>query len=55
VDDHFVLPAFYTVSLRKKRLRGDIDDIEQPIRLKSLLPNLPFPSLLKRGKLDKNV
>jgi hypothetical protein len=47
--------CIYTASLIKKRLGGDFNDIEQPIRLKSLLPNLRSPSLLKRGKLDKNV
>jgi len=36
-------------SFVKRGLGGDLNDIEFSMSLKSLLPNLPFPSLLKRG------
>jgi len=44
----YFLPAI-PPSFVKRGQGGDLNDIEFSMSLKSLLPNLPFPSLLKRG------
>jgi len=41
--------TYYSPSFVKRGRGGDLNNIEFSMSLKSLLPNLPFPSLLKRG------